>query len=280
MSRSLQPGELFGEYLLNALVATSAMSSVFRATDIRNGLVVAVKIPASDKSSLPSHKRSGEAQLMSKLNHTGIVRIFQDGSVPHSCVVTEWAAGRTLRRIIDRRELSMERFLGISLNICNVLSYIHECGIVHLDLKPDNIIVDSGNHVKLIDFDLASEIKPSFFSRLRSKRSGTPDYASPEQIKGKSVGILSDLYSFGLVLYEMLTGEVPFSGVAPAAATQLRLRTDPLPPSEINSEIFPELDDLICRAISRDPKGRPASVAEISFHLAQIQGSLRGTLGA
>jgi serine/threonine-protein kinase len=183
----------------------------------------------------------------------------------------EWVEGRLLREIIQEEgTLSIERSLRITARICSVLAYIHQLGIVHLDLKPDNLIVDPADNIRLIDFDLAREIKPRFWSWLRPKHSGTPDYASPEQILGKSIGVQSDLYALGMILYEMLTGEVPFSGLGPATAVKLRALADPLPPSEINPDVPAELDNLICRTVARSPEKRPVNAKRLCEELESL----------
>ena len=266
----LRPGDTLDHYRLGDFVGTGGTASVFRAIDTRTGHEVAIKIPHG--------RQSGNAPLASgfgpnvsvshELLHRSIVRVLPNGGASRPYVVMEWVDGQLLRQILDSQgRLSIERALRIALQVCEVLQYVHEHGIAHLDLKPDNIILGANDCIKLIDIDVVHEPKRGLFSWFRPKSMGTPDYAAPEQIKGNSPDARSDIYSLGLILYEMLTGEVPFSSAAPEAALHLRLSADPIPPSEINPAIPASLQDVVCRAISRVPAKRQASARELYSEL-------------
>jgi serine/threonine protein kinase len=200
------------------------------------------------------------------------VRTLHEESTTRRYSVLEWAEGRTLRAILDADgRLSAEDTIHIALQICEALQYIHEQGFVHLDLKPENLIVDSERAVRLLDFGSARELRPSWLAFLPKKFGGTPDYAAPEQIAGKSVDARSDIYSMGFVLYEMLAGELPFSGVDSALALQLRRATDPPPLQEIVPEIPSDLSEIIDRATSWEPSKRQATAREFSSQLKQCE---------
>jgi len=253
------------------------MASLFQATDTKTGRTVAIKIP---------HPRREAARLVlrrlhqqTNFDHPGLVKVLPHEGVSHKYVVMEWVEGQRLRQILDEQTtLSVGRSIQIALRICDVLQYLHGRGVIHLDLKPDNIIVDANDEIKLIDFDLAREAKPGLFAMLRPKPMGTPDYASPEQVRGKACSVQSDIYSLGLILYEMLTGEVPFSGVSPRSAIELRVLRDPLPPREVNPDIPAELEEVICRMISHDPAKRPATAGALGFELEQMSARRAGEL--
>jgi eukaryotic-like serine/threonine-protein kinase len=266
-----QVGDLLDHYRLDRLAAIGGTSAVFRATDTRTGAPVAVKVPHVQKHSAIRRWLFPADHTISGLHHPGLVHIFAVVNEPRSYVVMEWVEGRLLREFINGSERSIERSIEIALKICNVLAEIHARGFVHLDLKPENIMVDRWDEVKLIDFEPARGIRTGLLNLIRSKKMGTPDYASPEQIRGKTAGPASDLYSLGLIFYEMLTGEVPFSGMNQDISMNLRLRNDAPPPNELNPEISPALNDLVCQTIARDPKKRPSSARVLYEQLAHIK---------
>jgi len=169
-------------------------------------------------------------------------------------MVIEWVNGRLLRSILnEEKKLPIERAVTIVLGICDALDYMHKHGIVHRDLKPENVMVDENDNIKLIDFGIAmkEDARRLTFVNL-SATLGTPDYISPEQVKGQRGDQRSDIYALGIMLYEMLTGRVPFIGPNPLAAMNERLLIDPPPPRELNGEISPELEEILYRALERD----------------------------
>jgi serine/threonine protein kinase len=186
-------------------------------------------------------------------------------------MVMEWVDGRLLRKILDEEpKLPPERAVHLTLRILEALEYIHSKGVVHRDLKPENVMVDANDNIKLIDFGIAANAKSRrlTFAKL-SQTMGTPDYISPEQVKGKRGDARSDLYALGVMLYEMLTGKVPFTGENAFLIMNDRLLNNPLPPREIDPTITPQLQEIIYRAMERNPKSRYASAHEFARDLQQ-----------
>jgi serine/threonine protein kinase len=247
------------------------MASIFRATDTRTGKPVAIKVPHPEMESDPVFfdRFNRERDIGKSLDHPAVMKVFPDDDRSQIYMVMEWVDGRLLRKILDEKKvLPPERAVKIAIGICDALSYIHSHGVVHRDLKPENIMVDENDSVKLIDFGIAGQAgaRRLTFAKL-SQVMGTPEYISPEQVKGKRGDGRSDVYALGVMLYEMLTGKAPFQGPNPFAIMNDRLLNNPIPPREINPNISPELQEIIYRAIERDPKNRYANAHEMKLDL-------------
>jgi serine/threonine-protein kinase len=213
-----------------------------------------------------------EESIGQKLDHPGIMKVYADEDRSRIYMVMEWVNGRLLREILTQRgKLPTERAIRITVRICDALHYIHTNGVVHRDLKPENIMVDEGDNIKLIDFGIASQAgsRRLTFAKL-SQVMGTPEYISPEQVKGKRGDARSDIYALGVMLYEMLTGKTPFSGPNPFAIMNDRLLNNPVPPREVAPEISLALQEVIYRALERDPKSRYATAKEFAWDLEHL----------
>ena len=268
---TLHPGDQLDHYRVEKLVARSGMASIYRATDELNNRVVALKIPHPEVESDPLFfdRFKREEEIGKKLDHPGVMKVYADRDRSRIYMAMEWVDGQLLRQIlVQQRKLPPERAIGITLGILEALAYIHSHGVVHRDLKPENIMVDPQDHVKLIDFGIAGAegSRRLTFAKLTAAM-GTPDYISPEQVKSKRGDARSDIYAVGVMLYEMLTGQVPFRGPNPFAIMNDRLLNNPIPPREINPEISPQLQEIIYRAIERNPANRYASAREFAKDL-------------
>ncbi len=268
---SLQAGDQLDHYRIERLVLQTGMSSVYRAMDLRNGRAVAIKVPSpvveSDPLFYDRFKR--EEEIGRKLDHPRVIKGFGDESRSRIYMVMEWVEGRLLRHILaESKKLSTERSVRITVGICEALEYIHGNGIFHRDLKPENVMVDSEDRITLIDFGIAGSVdmRRLTFGKL-THAMGTPDYISPEQVKSKRGDARSDIYALGVMLYEMLTGEVPFNGPNPLAVLNDRLINHPVPPRELDPAISPQMQEIIYRALERNPGNRYASAREFARDL-------------
>jgi serine/threonine protein kinase len=271
---SLHPGDQLDHYRLENLVARSGMASIYRATDLKNGRPVAIKIPHPQVEADPLFydRFKREEEIGKKLDHPGVMKVYADDDRSRVYMAMEWVEGKLLRQVlIEQKKLPIERAIRITLGICEALEYIHSKGVVHRDLKPENIMVDANDHVKLIDFGIAGSVgmRRLTFAKL-THAMGTPDYISPEQVKSKRGDARSDIYALGVMLYEMLTGEVPFHGPNAFAIMNDRLLNNPIPPRELNPDISPQLQEVIYRALERKPENRYASVREFAHDLRNL----------
>jgi serine/threonine-protein kinase len=262
---------MLDHYRIDAAVGHGGMSELYRATDMESGREVALKVPLPEMEADPVlfERFKREEEIGQLLDHPGIVKTFNGEERSRVYMVMEWVEGRLLRSILnEQRELPIERSVAITLRICDALDAIHKHGVVHRDLKPENIMVDEDDRVKLIDFGIAmkEDARRLTFVNL-SATLGTPDYISPEQVKGQRGDQRSDIYSTGIMLYEMLTGKVPFVGPSPLASMNERLQHDARPVRELNPEISPALEEIVYRALEREPRHRYATAGEMAWDL-------------
>jgi serine/threonine protein kinase len=268
---TLRPDQKLDNYQIERLIARSGMASIYRAKDIRTGVPVALKIPHPEAEADPLlfDRFRREEEIGKKLDHPSVMKVYGDEDKRSIYMVLEWVDGRLLRQVlVEQKKLPIERAIQITLNILDALEYIHTHGVVHRDLKPENIMVDPEDRIKLIDFGIAGAagLRRLTFAKL-TQAMGTPDYISPEQVKSKRGDARSDIYAMGVMLYEMLTGDVPFHGPNAFAIMNDRLLNNPVPPRELNPEISPQLQEIIYRALERNPANRYSSAREFARDL-------------
>jgi serine/threonine protein kinase len=268
---AIHTGDQLDHYQIEGVAARSGMASIFRGIDVRTGRKVAIKVPHPEMEGDPVFfdRFAREQEIGQKLDHPGVMKVFADDDRSQVYMVMEWVDGRLLRQVLNESgKFSPEHAVRIATRILNALDYIHKNGVVHRDLKPENIMVDEQDNIKLIDFGIAANVgsRRLTFAKL-SQTMGTPDYISPEQVRGKRGDARSDLYAVGVMLYEMLTGKVPFTGANAFIIMNDRLLNNPMPPREIDPTITPQLQEIIYRAMERDPKQRYASAHEFVLDL-------------
>lgn len=268
---TLRAGEKLDHYRIEGLAAEGGMASIYRALDLQSGMSVAIKVPHFEAESDPVYfdRFKREEEIGRRLDHPGVMKVLADGERSRHYIVMEWLDGQLLRKVLsEEKKLAPDRAITIALRICEALEYIHNHGVVHRDLKPENIMMDSEDRIKLIDFGIAGNAgaRRLTFGKF-THYMGTPDYVSPEQVKSKRGDARSDIYALGVIFYEMLTGELPFEGPNALVILNDRLVNHPIPPRERDPQISHQLQEIIYRALERNPANRYASAREFANDL-------------
>jgi serine/threonine-protein kinase len=206
-----------------------------------------------------------EEEISESLDHPSLLKPIKDEHRSRDYFVTEWFDGQSLReRLNEKTKLPNESAIQITIEIADALEYIHGHGIIHRNLRPENILVGAGDRIKLIDFGVAAkEGSPRLtFTNLSQLLGGSP-YISAEEVAGKRGDARSDLFALGMILYEMLTGKLPFAGDDPSE----RLKSYPIPPTKLEPSISPQLEEIICHALEREHRNRYATAHEFANDL-------------
>lgn len=256
--------EQLGRYKLQRVLGRGAMGVVYEGVDPRLNRPVAVKTILKSQLSTPElaaeyqARFEREAQAVARLNHPNIVGVFDFGEENNvAYIVMELIRGDELKSYFDRKTVfSLADAVRMTSELLDALGYAHEQGIVHRDIKPANIMLDAQLRVKLTDFGVARLSEAGSEHTQAGTMVGTPSYMSPEQITGNPVGPRSDLFAAGIVLYQLLTGERPFSGTGHWAVQRQIVEEQPVPPSELNPDLDPALDAIVYRALAKNPESR------------------------
>jgi eukaryotic-like serine/threonine-protein kinase len=265
-----------GRYRIIRKLGAGGMANVYLAEDQELGRRVAIKIlddrHAADDSFIERFRR--EAKNAAGLSHPNIVSIYDRGEAEGTYYIAmEYLSGRSLKELIVSRGPTPIRIaIDYTRQMLAALGFAHRHGIVHRDIKPHNVVVDSDGRLKVTDFGIAR----SGASQMTEVGSiiGTAQYLSPEQARGSPVDQRSDVYSVGIVLYEMLTGKVPFTGDTPLEIAMKHLSEVPVPPSELRDDVPEDLDAVVLRALAKDPEDRYQTAEEMNADLARIQRGL------
>src|SRR5713226_779970 len=274
MTTTYSSGTRVDHYEIIRQLGHGGMNNVYLAQDTLNEEKVVLKFPNDDLISnvgvFERYKR--EAEIGSRLDHPHVQRLLNaDERRCEHYLVMEFIQGRTLREILEATSpnlLPLDEVMRISMQICDALAYCHEHGVFHRDIKPENIMLLEDGNVKIIDFGVALlEGARRVTWRGLSGTVGTPDYMSPEQLRGERGTASSDIYAVGVMLYEMLCGRTPFEGENVFAVMNQHVSQDPPSILEFNPALSPALATVVMRAIRRDPGKRYASIEDMAHDL-------------
>ena len=259
---------LAGRYQINGFIGEGGMSRVWRALDQNTGKNVAVKVLREEYSEDESFIRrfDREAQAASRMSHPNIVNLLDVGVEEDGTryLVMEYVQGKTLKRFIQESgALRPEIAAQIIIRVLAALQHAHQNGVVHRDIKPQNILIDKEGTVKVADFGIARMANAQTVNQTDESVMGSVYYFSPEQARGAAVDARSDIYSVGVVFYEMLTGKVPFTGDTPVAIAMQHLQTPPIPPAEVNPSVSSALDFVVLHAMEKKPRRRYQTAEEM-----------------
>jgi len=278
-------GKTLGHYQVIEKVGEGGMGVVYKARDLHLSRLVALKVLPQEKVSDPERKRRfvKEARAASALNHPNIITVYdidKEGAIDYMAM--EYVSGQTLSQLIAGKGLQISNALKYAVQIADALAKAHAAGIVHRDLKPGNIMVTDDGLVKVLDFGLAkltqSKEQDPLGATVTAEPTtqqgvivGTMNYMSPEQCQGKEIDARSDIFSFGVVLYEMVTGRQAFRGETGASTMAAILERDPTPPGEIVRDLPPEIERLITQCLRKDTDRRIQHMVDVKLSLLDLK---------
>ena len=259
-------GERLDQYELTDLLARSGMATIFKARDTFSGATVALKVPhlQLEADVVFSERFDREEKIGQKLDHPAIVRILKPRDKSRMYMAMEYVEGKSLRALMGKHPLPAGKALDVARQVCDALAYLEAQSVVHRDIKPENVLVGPDGKVKIIDFGIAlSEGSRRMTWAGLSATLGTPDYMAPEQVRGRRGDARTDVYALGMMLYEMLTANLPYEAGNPRALLKVKTAEDPRPPSYHVPGFDPHLEAIIMKAIERNPRDRYPSAVEL-----------------
>jgi serine/threonine-protein kinase len=272
---------LDGRFVIKEVLSRSGMGTIFKAEDNQEGnRLVAVKVPHLEYESDPNFfsRFQREERIGLELNHPFTLKFISVENKSRPYIVTEYLKGCTLAHLLKAmRPLTEKDALKITSLICEALQHMHDHGVIHRDLKPQNVMICCDGTIRIMDFGIARDTASRRITRVGNSNSmGTPDYMAPEQVTGKRADKRTDIYNLGGLLYEMLTGVIPFQHDNPWAALNARVTGDPVAPRKLNPELSAQAEEIVLRALQRDPAERYASAAAMKAEIDTV-GQVRVT---
>jgi serine/threonine protein kinase len=265
--REVSVGETLDQYQITELIARSGMASILKAIDTESGRTVALKVPYPQfESDVVFYERfRREEAIGQRLDHPNIIKVLTPRHKSRMYIAMEYVEGASLRALLrDKQPFAPERALRYAGQVCGALVYMHSHGVIHRDLKPENMLITEADQVKIMDFGIALDESARRLTWAGlSTTIGTPDYMAPEQISGRRGDARTDIYSLGMILYEMLTANLPYEGVNVYAVMKAKSSEDPQPPSRWVPDLDPHLEEIVLHAIERAPRNRYASAKEM-----------------
>ncbi|CAB4574173.1 unannotated protein [freshwater metagenome] len=269
-----------GRYRIGSLVGRGGMAEVYEGYDTRLGRTVAIKLLKSDLANDPSfeEKFRGEAQASARMAHPSIVRIYDAGEeeatdsngnlVKTPFIIMELVKGRLLREVIHAGSVEIDKAVRYVTGILSALEVSHRSGVIHRDIKPANVMISENDAVKVMDFGIARAVSDNSATQAATAGIvGTAQYFSPEQARGEQVDARTDLYSTGVILYELLAGRPPFKGESAVSVAYQHVSETAANPSDFNPQVTPELNAVVMRAMAKDRDDRFQSAEEFREHL-------------
>jgi serine/threonine-protein kinase len=269
--REVAVGDKLDQYEIVDLIARSGMASIFKARDTATGELVALKVPHLQfESDVVFYERfRREEEIGQRLDHPNVIKFLKPRHKSRMYAAMELVEGKSLRALLEQEHpLPAARALAIAQQVAEALAHMHERGVVHRDLKPENILITPAGQVKIVDFGIALDKSARRLTWVGlSGTIGTPDYIAPEQIGGRRGDARTDIYALGTILYEMLTGNLPFAGESALAVMRAKTDGEPRPLTYFAPDIDPHLEAIVLKAIERLPRDRYQSAAELLHDL-------------
>jgi eukaryotic-like serine/threonine-protein kinase len=282
---ALAAGTLLGRYEIRAQLGAGGMGEVYLAQDTRLERTIALKILPGEvaNDSQRMHRFVQEAKAAAALNHPNIAHIYEIGETDStSFIAMEFIDGKTLGQILKQGQLAVTAILDISIQIASALAAAHEAGIVHRDIKPDNVMLRSDGLVKVLDFGLVKLTEPQSATDTEAPTKalvhtdagtvmGTANYMSPEQARGQKVDVRTDIWSLGVMLYEMTTGHLPFSGATTTDVVASIVKTEPIPLTRFSPELPSKLEEIVAKSLEKDREERYQTVKDLLVDVRRLR---------